>query len=178
MQNEGYQALLEEACEQLQHGGAFLMTGKEEQNPMTIGWGQWGIIWGIPVCTVLVRHTRHSHALLERDRVFTVSAPAAGTMKKELGFCGSRSGRNVDKKQALGLTTLEPQAGGIAPLSGCAIHFECEVVYSAEMKGNMDALNEAQRAQFYNPAQQEGEDGNPHTIYYGRILAAYRTEQK
>lgn len=176
MQNEGYQALLEEACEQLQHGGAFLMTGKEEQNPMTIGWGQWGIIWGIPVCTVLVRHTRHSHALLERDRVFTVSVPAAGTMKKELGFCGSRSGRNVDKKQAMGLTTLEPQAGGIAPLSGCAIHFECEVVYSAEMKDNMDALNEVQRAQFYNPAQQEGEDGNPHTVYYGRILAAYRTE--
>lgn len=177
MQDETYKALLEEACGQLQDGGAFLMTGKEEQNPMTIGWAQWGVVWGIPVCTVLVRHTRHSHPLLERDRIFTVSVPAAGTMKKELGFCGSRSGRNVDKKQALGLATLEPKAGGIAPLSGCALHFECEVVYSTEMKGNMDALHEDQRTRYYNPAQQEGEDGNPHTIYFGRILAAYRTEK-
>lgn len=176
MQNETYQTLLDEACEQLKHGGAFLMTGKEEQNPMTIGWGQWGVIWGIPVCTVWVRHTRHSHGLLERDRVFTVSVPAAGTMKKELGFCGSRSGRDMDKKETLGLTTLKPQAGGIAPLAGCAIHFECEVIYSTEMKANLDMLHEAQRTQFYNPASQEGEDGNPHTIYYGRILAAYRTE--
>ncbi len=176
MQNENYQALLQETCEQLPHG-AFLMTGREEQNPMTIGWGQWGVIWGTPVCTVWVRHTRHSHALLERDRVFTVSVPAVGTMKKELGFCGSRSGKDVDKKEALGLKTLAPKAGGIAPLAGCAIHFECELIYSTEMKENLSMLHETQRTQFYNPANQEGEDGNPHTIYYARILAAYRTEQ-
>lgn len=175
MVKQPYEALMREAAEQVAGGGIFLMTGREEKNPMTIGWCQWGNVWGMPVCTVLVRHTRHSHGLLARDGAFTVSVPEKGAMKKELGFCGSRSGRDVDKKAELNLSTLPAQKNGIDALAGCALHFECEVVFQLEMGSNMDALAPDIRSRFYNPATQEGTDGNPHTLYFGRIVAAYRS---
>lgn len=177
MQNkESFTALIPEAAEQLAQG-AFLMTGREEKNPMTIGWGQWGRVWGLPVCTVLVRKSRYSHALIERDGVFTVSVPLPDAMKKELGFCGSKSGRDVNKLETLELSTLPARAGGIDGLKGCVQHYECRVLFKLEMAGHMDELAEQQRMQYYNPQQQEGDDGNPHTVYFGEILAAYRTEE-
>jgi len=175
--SEPYEALVREAAEQAAGNGIFLMTGKQEKNPMTIGWCQWGVIWGMPVCTVLVRQTRYSHGLLERDGVFTVCAPEKGTMKKDLAFCGSRSGRDMDKKAQLKLATVPARAGGVDALAGCALHFECEVVFKLEMGGHMDTLAPEIRRRFYDPAAQEGEDGNPHTVYFGKIVAAYRAQQ-
>jgi hypothetical protein len=51
-----YETLVPESAGQLAQG-AFLVSGREEKNLMTIGWGQWGRVWGTPVCTVLVRKT-------------------------------------------------------------------------------------------------------------------------
>jgi flavin reductase (DIM6/NTAB) family NADH-FMN oxidoreductase RutF len=45
---------------------------------------------------------------VERDGVFTVSVPLPDAMKKELGFCGTKSGRDVNKLESLGLSTLLP----------------------------------------------------------------------
>ena len=177
MQNEqSYETLVPEAAPQLTQG-AFLITGREEKNVMTIGWGQWGRIWSIPVCTVLVRQSRYSHELIERDGLFTVSVPLDGEHKKELGFCGSKSGRAINKREELGLTTLPARAGGIDALSGCDIHFECRVVFKLEMAGKLPELAEALRNQYYNPEQQAGDDGDPHTVYFGQILASYRTDK-
>lgn len=164
---EEYRALLDEACGQLPKG-AFLMV---EGNPMTIGWAQFGVVWGRPVCTVFVRHSRHTHALLEKSGLFTVSVPAAGTMREALAYCGSHSGRDGDKLAACGLSLLEPRAGGAAPLGGCAMHFECRVVLRAEI--DLDCLEPGLRARFYGDNQATA-DGDPHTVYFGEILAAYR----
>ena len=164
---EEYRTLLDETCGQLPKG-AFLMV---EGNPMTIGWAQFGVIWGRPVCTVFVRHSRYTHALLEKSNVFTVSVPAAGTMREALAYCGSHSGRDGDKLAACGLSLLEPRAGGAAPLSGCAIHFECRVLLRAE--NDMRELEPGLRARFYGDNQATA-DGDPHTLYFGEILAAYR----
>ena len=71
---EEYRALLDETCGQLPKG-AFLMV---EGNPMTIGWAQFGVIWGRPVCTVFVRHSRHTHALLEKSNVLLIGPTGSG----------------------------------------------------------------------------------------------------
>ena len=44
--------------------GAFLTTAAGgRHNTMTIGWGALGNIWGKPVFTVMVRHSRYTHEL-------------------------------------------------------------------------------------------------------------------
>lgn len=163
------------AIGQLAHGGAFLMTGKEEKNPMTIGWCQFGRLWNRQSCTVFVRHSRYSYPLMERDGVFTVSFPLDGALKKELAYCGTRSGRDGNKREALGLDTIKSRTNGVDALAGCSIHFECRVLFKLEMGGHLDELDPTVRNQFYSPEQEEGDDGNPHAIYYAEILEAYRT---
>ena len=169
-----YAQLVQEGMAALSHGGAFLMSGTSSPNPMTIGWCQWGRIWNEPICTVFVRPSRYSHQNMEQEGYFTVSIPCGGAMKEALGYCGRVSGREENKLQALGLSVLPAQAGGIGGLSGCGIHFECQTLMSLQMtQAQLEMLPEEAR-RFYNPSQQATPDGDPHTLYFGRVLAAYR----
>lgn len=167
MQNWEDKKLLAEAMAQVEQG-VFLMA---EGNPMTISWCEFGRVWNRPVCTVLVRQSRHTHGLLEQSGRFTVSIPKAGDRKEALAYCGTRSGREVNKLEALGLSLLPARAGGADGLAGCAMHFECRVVFKLE--SDLRNLDEAIRRQFYGD-NQATPDGDPHTVYFGEILAAYR----
>ncbi len=158
-----YRELVQEAITQLP-SGAFLVTG-EEANPMTIGWGQFGVVWGKPTLTVLVRHSRYSEKLLRENGSFTVSFPAPGTMREALGVCGSRSGRDTDKKALAGLDTVPAKVNGIPGIAGCAIHFECRTMLRSEFP--LDTLDKALYDRFYAK-------GDDHVLYFGEILAAYR----
>ena len=42
-------------------------------NTMTIGWGQAGRLWNLPVCTVYVRPERYTYQFLEAQDYFTLS---------------------------------------------------------------------------------------------------------
>ena len=88
---------MKDTAEQLKRGAFLMIKG----NPMTIGWGQFGVLWGRPTFTVYVRRSRYTHELLEQTNTFTVSVPASDTMKKELSFCGTKSGRDLNKMDAL-----------------------------------------------------------------------------
>lgn len=169
---EEKETLMAEATPLLQNG-AFLMSGTQETaNPMTIGWCEFGRLWNRPCCIVFVRQSRYSHALMESG-FFTVSVPGAGEMKEALLYCGTHSGRDVDKLSALQLRTRPPQTKGGAPaLEGCALHFECKVLLSQLM--DIAALEPETRARFYNPQKESGPDGDPHTVYFAEVLAAYR----
>lgn len=165
-----FDGLIEKSCRQLS-SGAFLVTG-EEANPMTIGWAQWGIVWGKPVLTVLVRHSRYSHKLIESG-CFTVSVPKEGTMEEELRVCGIKSGRDIDKRAELGLKLTEPKTNGVPGIQGCEMHFECKVLLQTEV--SMQDLEPSLKKRFYATTSAAPE-GDPHTLYFGEVIAAYKEE--
>ena len=83
---------------------ALLTAGdKNGCNTMTIGWGQMGRLWNLPVCTVYVRPERYTYSFLESQDCFTLSVLPENE-KKIMGLCGSRSGRDIDKIKECGLT--------------------------------------------------------------------------
>lgn len=171
---EAYNEVINALNEELARDGVFLMAGKNNPNPMTIGWCQIGRLWGQPVCTVYVRPSRYSHELIENEGIFSVSIPKLGTMKDELIFCGTKSGRDVNKLNELGLCVTPNRAGGVDVLSsGCVAHIECEVIGKAELTLGLTYIDESLKNRFYNPAKEAGESGDYHTVYYGRILGAY-----
>ena len=166
--NQPYLEWISEACEQIGKG-AFLTTG-QDHNPMTIGWGQFGVVWGKPVCTVFVRKSRYTHDLIEKAATFTVSVPFPDAMKEARALCGTKSGRDMDKMRAANLTVLPAKAGGADGVGGCALYFECRTVFQTEsdLKDmDVDILN-----RYY--AGKADDAGDPHTVYFGEILAAYR----
>ena len=164
-----YCALLPEAVQQIGNG-AFLTAGGEIVNPMTIGWAQFGVIWGRPMVTVLVRKSRYTYDLLAKTDVFSISVPAVGDMKAALGYCGSHSGRDGDKLAATGLIRLPARFGGADGVAACQSHFECRIAYKQDME--LDALDAQLRGRYYG-SNQALPNGDPHTVFVGELLGAY-----
>ena len=90
---------------------ALLTAGKEgDFNTMTISWGGMGTLWSKPVVTAYVRTSRYTHEFMDREEYFTVSF-YPDEYKKILGVLGSRSGRDMDKINASGLTAVKAGEG-------------------------------------------------------------------
>lgn len=82
---------------------ALLTAGKEgDWNTMTVSWGGVGELWGKDVVFVFVRPQRYTLEFMEKYDEFTLSF-FDGEYKKELGICGAKSGRDIDKADETGL---------------------------------------------------------------------------
>ena len=77
-------------------------------NMMTASWGAWGVLWHRNVCFCFIRPHRYTFTFMEEAESFTLST-FDKRYKKVLNFCGSHSGRDVDKMKKAGLT---PVSGG------------------------------------------------------------------
>ena len=86
---------------------ALLTAGnKDSFNTMTISWGGAGTLWSKPVVTTYVRTSRLTHDFMDREDYFTISFYPE-EYKKTLAVLGSKSGRDMDKMNASGLTAKE-----------------------------------------------------------------------
>jgi flavin reductase (DIM6/NTAB) family NADH-FMN oxidoreductase RutF len=147
--------------------GAFLTTAHAgKTNTMTIGWGSIGVIWSKPIFTVLVRQSRFTHDLIGPSGEFTVSIPF-GDMKEALGLCGTKSGRDLDKIKAAGLTLKSGKKTATPVIAAAGLHYECKIVYQQTMIP--EALDSAYQAAAYPK-------GDYHTMYFGEIVAVYIEE--
>lgn len=103
-----------------------------------------------PLLAIGIGKTRYSHALLEETGEFVVNVPPQELMEK-VEFCGSVSGRNVDKFEKAGLTPSPAKKVKPPIIEECIGHIECRVV---------------------NPIST-----GDHTLFIGEVLAAYADEE-
>lgn len=138
-------------------------------NTMTIGWCQLGRLWNLPVCTAYVRPERYTYSFMEKSDFFTVSV-LPGDMKKTMAFCGSRSGRLVDKIKECGLTVRYGE--GDAPFfEEAELVLVCRKLYVQDMDPACVLPAGADKIQpFY------GEKGGWHRVYTGEVVEAYCKE--
>lgn len=83
---------------------------KDSFNTMTISWGGVGIMWNKPAAFTFIRPQRYTYEFLERGDQFSICF-FGGAYRKELSFCGSKSGRDVDKVKETGLTPAFTEDG-------------------------------------------------------------------
>jgi len=160
------ESILPEILNKLNKPGLILGSG-ENCNPMTIGWGSYGIMWNKPIFTIMVRPVRHSFTLLQNNQDFTINVPSDG-MKKELGICGSLSGRDTDKLKECGFTTEKSESITVPYIKECPIHLECRTVFTNDViAGSL----KAEMIKLYYP------HADLHRFYYGEILGAWREEE-
>ena len=135
-------------------------------NAMTIGWGSVGILWSRPVFAVLVRPSRYTWRLLQETDEFTVNVPPPELSQAAL-LCGTKSGRDLDKLAAAGLTPVAGQHVGVPILQECVLHYECRTVH----RNNVDPTHLAGQVM-----EQCYGNGDFHTLYYGQILGVLADE--
>lgn len=77
---------------------------KEKYNMMTASWGFMGEMWGEDSVAVVVRPSRYTMEFIDNNDYFTLTF--YGDDKSVHKICGSKSGRDIDKTNATGLTPI------------------------------------------------------------------------
>lgn len=155
---------LPQMLEQLPRGAFLTSAPAGRLNTMTIGWGNVGLTWSIPVFTVAVRYSRHTYSLLEETDQFTVSVPLEQDMQDALMFCGTKSGRDYDKFRQCSLTAQPGQVVNTPVIGQCKLHYECKLVHQQAMEPAL--LQPDLRKRFYKTHDY-------HVLYFGKIVATY-----
>lgn len=147
--------------------GAFLVACDKNGrgNPMTIGWGEVGFIWGRPVFTVLVRRSRYTYGALLFADTFTVNIPTPGRLNKELLFCGTKSGRDLDKAASCGIALVEGKRVETPIIADCSLHYECRIILRKQLYGEDFSAPEILERYYA--------DDDHHMLVIGEILASY-----
>jgi len=136
-------------------------TGKScRANVMTIGWANVGILWYRPFFIAYVRKSRYTHELLEETGDFTVNVPP-DNFDDVIEYCGTRSGRNVDKVKGLGLKIEDSRIVKSPGLAASPVTLECKIVFKKEIESN-DVPSHV-RDRFYSK-------DDYHTCYFAEIV--------
>ena len=115
---------------------------------------------------VAVRSSRHTFGIIEAAKDFTVTVPA-GDMQKEIAYCGSKSGRNVDKFKMCNLETTASIKVASPIIKAQGRHYECKIIYKS-------AMDPSHFDKDYDSSLYPKKDY--HTLYFGEILACYETD--
>lgn len=115
---------------------------------MPAGWAM--IVSGDPpMFAVAVGHGRYTHSGIRSQREFVIGFPGPG-MEEIIKYCGSRSGRDVDKFEETSLEALPATRLRPPLIGGCIVNLECVL---------------------------EGElETGDHTTFAGRVVAAHVDE--
>ncbi|MGZ6292778.1 MAG: flavin reductase family protein, partial [Syntrophales bacterium] len=119
-----------------------------------------------PIMMVAVRSSRHTFGIIEVAKDFTVTVPA-GDMHKETAYCGSKSGRHVDKLKMCNLETAVSRNVLSPIIKTGGRHYECKIIYKS-------AMDPAHFDRNYDSSLYPKKDY--HTLYFGEILACYETD--
>ena len=166
MKDVDYLSVAEDSIHRIKDGAFLTVKSGNALNTMTIGWAAFGVVWSKPIMMVAVRSSRHTFGIIETAKDFTVSVPA-GDMDKEIAFCGSKSGRNVDKFKACNLETADSRRVSSQVIKTRGRHYECKIIYKS-------AMNPAHFEKDYDSSLYPKKDY--HTLYFGEILACYETD--
>lgn len=87
-----------------------ITAGKEKNlNMMTASWGGVGVLWNKNVAFSFIRPNRYTFEFTEQNDYYTLSF-YDDEFKSELSFCGTNSGRDVDKIEKTGFTPIFDEA--------------------------------------------------------------------
>ena len=85
-----------------------------------------------PIVVVSIRPPRHSYQLIENHSEFVINYPTIDQLK-ETDYCGTRSGRNVNKWKELNLTREEASVVKVPMIKEFPWNMECKVINRIEL---------------------------------------------
>jgi flavin reductase (DIM6/NTAB) family NADH-FMN oxidoreductase RutF len=166
MKDVDYKHVAEDSITKIGEGAFLTVKSGNALNTMTIGWATFGVVWRKPMMMVAVRSSRHTFGIIEAAKDFTVTIPS-GDMRKEIAYCGSKSGHDVDKFKMYNLETVDSRQVASPIIKTAGRHYECKIIYKS-------AMDPAHLDKDYDSALYPKNDY--HTLYFGEILACYETD--
>ncbi len=134
----------------------------EKFNTMTASWGGFGILWNKKVCFCVIRPHRYTYEFVEGNDRFTLSF-FDEKFREALNLCGTKSGRDVDKAAAAGLTPVSVDEGTVS-FSEARLVLECRKMYFHDF----DPANFIDQSIARNYP-----DRDYHRMYVGEVTGCY-----
>jgi len=132
-------------------------------NTMTASWGTVGILWSKPIAICFIRPHRYTFRFVEEHSYYTLSFFDYRS-REILDFCGTHSGRDIDKVGQTGLRPLETSLGNIS-FEQARLVLECRKIYADFLKAENFLLPEIALKNY---------PGNDfHKFFIGEIIGCY-----
>lgn len=97
----------------------------EAPNMFTVAWA--GIVnTHPPRVSISVRPSRHSYGLIQQSGEFVINLPTTA-LARAVDWCGVKSGRDVNKFEAMNLTALPASQVGCPLVGESPVNLECKV---------------------------------------------------
>ncbi len=98
-----------------------------------------------PMIAISVGKSRYSHKLISECGEFVLAFPGE-EMQKAAIYCGTHSGRNVDKFKESGLKAEKAESVRPPLIAGCIANFECVVASSLDTGDHTIFVGEIRKA--------------------------------
>jgi flavin reductase (DIM6/NTAB) family NADH-FMN oxidoreductase RutF len=79
-----------------------------------------------PMFAISIGHSRVSYVCLQKYRFFNLCFPSKDLAKETL-LCGTKSGRDIDKLEVIGLDWFKGKLAQLPILQDAVANFECEI---------------------------------------------------
>ena len=148
----------------------------DKYNTMTIQYGFLGMEWQKPIFILFLREHRYTNEILQRTGEFTINVPLGDYDKKIVGYCGTHSGRDVDKFKEMNLHAVPGELVEAPAIKEFPLTLECKVIYQQLQDRTQipqDVLDREypQDVEYCALACKEF-----HTAYYAEVVNSYILE--
>ena len=99
---------------------------KERVNILSMAWHM-PVSKNPPLLAISVHNEHFSYELIRKSKEFVINVPPA-QLARAVQYCGSVSGRDIDKFSGAGLTRLSAEQVGAPLIKECIAHIECKVI--------------------------------------------------
>lgn len=137
----------------------------EDHNTMTIAWGSFGVLWRMPIFTAYVKPTRYTFNYMEKSDTYSICFFNEKIAHDIMKYCGSHSGRYVNKDQACNLTPII--LDDTIAYEEARLIIICKKVYSDEFME--EKIIDKSIMGIY-------QDNQIHHFYIGKIINVYTEE--
>ncbi len=128
-------------------------------NTMTASWGAFGELWHKNICICFVRPVRYTYGFMEEAKTFTLSF-FEEKYRHVLKFCGTESGRDVDKIAETKIMPVETESGSVY-FAEARLVMECRKIY----------FHDINPANFLDPSiEKQYPDRDYHRMYIGQVI--------
>lgn len=135
-------------------------------NMLTASWGGMGWLWERPVSFIFIRPQRYTFEFTEKEQYYTISF-FDEKYKDALMLCGTKSGRDIDKVKASGLTPFTTENENTA-FKEARIVLECKKLFATRLNASDFIIQEI--------AQKNYPSKDFHQMYIAEIVNVWVKE--
>jgi flavin reductase (DIM6/NTAB) family NADH-FMN oxidoreductase RutF len=114
----------------------------DQSNLITLAWVA-RVVSKPPIMSVSIRPSRYSHSLIQKQEEYVINIPNKAQVEM-VDFCGTHTGKKVDKWKALNLTKQKASKVKVPLIKEFPMNIECKVIKKIKLGTHIIYMGEVQ----------------------------------